>query len=109
MQQGHEESMPEGEQVTPLDQSEIKKRIGAMAGWMQMGNSLHKKFTLKTFPAAVEFVNSIAATAEKANHHPDINIRYNVVEITLSTHSAGGITDKDFALARQIDELVAKV
>jgi 4a-hydroxytetrahydrobiopterin dehydratase len=91
--------------VPPLTQIEIDKKIQAAKGWLQEGNALYKKFTLKTFPAAIEFVNRIARTAEKVGHHPDLDIRYNVVVVTLSTHSAGGITEKDFALAQQIDEI----
>ena len=91
--------------MPPLTHTEIDKKLQAAKGWSQVGNALYKKFTLKTFPAAIEFVNRIARTAEKANHHPDLDIRYNVVEVTLSTHSEGGITEKDFALAQQIDEI----
>ena len=95
--------------MPPLTQTEIDKKRQATKGWLQVGNTLHQKFTLKTFPAAIEFVNRIARTAEKAEHHPDIDIRYNVVGIGLSTHSAGGITEKDFALAQQIDDLASNL
>ena len=95
--------------MPPLTQTEIGKKLQTAKDWLQVGNVLHRKFTLKTFPAAIEFVNRIARTAEKAGHHPDIDIRYNVVEIGLSTHSAGGITEKDFALARQIDEIASNL
>ena len=57
----------------------------------------------RPFPAAVRFVDFVAELAEVADHHPDIDIRYNRVRLTLSTHSAGGVTEKDFALARAID------
>jgi 4a-hydroxytetrahydrobiopterin dehydratase len=95
--------------VPPLTQSEIDKKLQATKGWSQLGNALRRKFTLKTFPAAIEFVNRVARTAEMAGHHPDIDIRYNVVEIVLSTHSAGGITHKDFALADQIDGIASNL
>jgi 4a-hydroxytetrahydrobiopterin dehydratase len=95
--------------VPPLTQTEIDKKLQIAKGWSQVGNALHQRFTLKTFPAAIEFVNRIARTAEKADHHPDIDIRYNVVGITLSTHSARGITEKDFALAQQIDEIASNL
>ena len=61
---------------------------------------------LADFRAAVAFVNALADAAEEANHHPDILVRYNTVDLTLSTHSAGGLTEKDFALAARINELV---
>ena len=95
--------------MSPLSQVEIAKRLQTTKGWAQVENTLHKQFTLKTFAAAIEFVNSIASAAEKAKHHPDIDIRYNVVAITLSTHSAGGVTEKDFALAQQIDALASNL
>jgi 4a-hydroxytetrahydrobiopterin dehydratase len=95
--------------VPPLTQTEIDKKLQTTKGWLQVENALHRKFALKTFPAAIEFVNRIARAAESANHHPDIDIRYNVVEIGLSTHSAGGITAKDFALAQQIDDIASSL
>ena len=61
---------------------------------------------LDTFPAAIAFVNDVAEAAEAADHHPDIDIRYRDVRLELSTHSAGGLTKKDFALARRVDELL---
>ena len=70
------------------------------------GKEIRKKFELKDFVRAMGFVNSVALLAEKANHHPDIDIRWNAVTLTLSTHSAGGLTEKDFVLARKIDALV---
>jgi 4a-hydroxytetrahydrobiopterin dehydratase len=62
-------------------------------------------FEFKDFPNALEFVNAVAKIAEIAQHHPDINIRWNKVTLTLSTHDAGGMTEKDFKLARQFDQL----
>jgi 4a-hydroxytetrahydrobiopterin dehydratase len=76
-----------------------------LAGWSFSGNAIHKKFTFESFMPGIGFVNRIAAAAEKAQHHPDITINYNVVSISLSTHSEGGVTPKDFALAGQIDAL----
>ena len=95
--------------MPPLTQTEIDKKRQATKGWLQVGNTLHRKFTLKTFLAAIEFLNRIARTAEKAGHHPDLDIRYNVVGIGLSTHRAGGITEKDFALAQQIDDIASNL
>ena len=95
--------------MPPLTQTEIDKNLQTTKGWIQVGNALHRKFTLKTFSAAIEFLNRVARTAEKAGHHPDLDIRFNVVEIGLSTHSAGGITEKDFALAQQIDDIASNL
>ena len=86
-------------------EAEIRTALSKLAGWSHAGNAIHKKFTFESFMPGIEFVNRIAAAAEKAQHHPDITINYNVVSISLSTHSAGGVTPKDFALAGQIDAL----
>jgi 4a-hydroxytetrahydrobiopterin dehydratase len=66
-----------------------------------------KKYTFKSFMPAIGFVNKIADAAEKAGHHPDITINYSLVTISLSTHSEGGVTDKDFQLAQEIDQIAA--
>ncbi len=93
--------------MAALSKAEIQERLKGMPGWSQAGKALQKKFTLKSFMAGIGFVNRIAEAAEKAGHHPDITINYNVVGISLSTHSEGGVTDKDFDLARQIDALTS--
>lgn len=74
-------------------------------GWEHAGDEIRKQFDCGTFPAAVAFVNLLADAAEAANHHPDIDIRYNQVLVTLSTHSEGGVTGKDLDLARKAEEL----
>jgi 4a-hydroxytetrahydrobiopterin dehydratase len=77
-----------------------------MAGWVQDGDALVRQFEHKDFAAAMAFVNKVADLAEEANHHPDILIHgCNKVRLTLSTHSKGGVTDKDHALADRVDQL----
>lgn len=71
--------------------------------WTRQGNELVTSVKLRDFAAALDFVNAVGAAAEAANHHPDIDIRYRTVTLTLVTHDAGGITRHDLALARQID------
>ena len=88
-----------------LNDSEIQIALGKLAGWSFSGNAIHKKFKFESFMPGIAFVNRIAEAAEKVQHHPDITINYNVVSISLSTHSEGGVTAKDFALAAQIDAL----
>ena len=74
--------------------------------WQEENNILYKKFTFKDFVAAFSFMTSVAILAEKANHHPTFKNTYNVVEIWLTTHDAGNtITEKDTALAKQIDKI----
>jgi 4a-hydroxytetrahydrobiopterin dehydratase len=89
--------------VAALSKTEINEKLKGMADWSHVGKALHKKYSFKSFMAAIEFVNKIAEAAEKAGHHPDITINYSVVSMALSTHSEGGVTQKDFDLAQQID------
>ena len=77
-----------------------------MTGWIKLGDKIKKKFEFKDFVQAMGFINSIALLAERANHHPDIDIRWNKVQLVLSTHSEGGITQKDIALAKEIQSLL---
>jgi 4a-hydroxytetrahydrobiopterin dehydratase len=79
---------------------------GSMSSWSQRPDALERDFELDDFAAAMAFVNKVADAAEEADHHPDIFVHgWNKVRLTLSTHSEGGLTDKDHALARRIDEL----
>jgi 4a-hydroxytetrahydrobiopterin dehydratase len=88
-----------------LSESEIRKGLASLKGWQLGDKEIAKQFELKDFVRAMGFVNSVALLAEKADHHPDIDIRWNKVKLVLSTHSAGGLTEKDFNLAKQIDDL----
>jgi 4a-hydroxytetrahydrobiopterin dehydratase len=90
-----------------LAKDEVKARLKGMDGWKLDGGEIEKKYKFKDFKDAMLFVNVVARAAEAMNHHPEIEIHYNVVEIGLSTHSEGGITEKDFALAAQIDNAAA--
>jgi 4a-hydroxytetrahydrobiopterin dehydratase len=74
-------------------------------GWTRQGDELVTSVKLHDFAGALAFVNAVGAAAEAANHHPDIDIRWNTVNLVLSTHSAGGITVLDLALAAAIDRL----
>lgn len=91
--------------TTPLSDIEIQRELGTLTGWSRRGNALTKQFTFPDFPAGIEWVRRVAEAAELRDHHPDIDIRYTKVTIVLSTHSAGGITHKDFELARAIESL----
>lgn len=91
--------------MAALSKPEIHEKLKKLIDWTHAGKALHRKYMFKSFPAAIGFVNEIAEAAEKAGHHPDITINYSAVSISLSTHSEGGVTDKDFELARQIDQL----
>lgn len=88
-----------------LSSNEIDQRVKEIRGWQHSGNAIKKQFVFESFMPAVRFVNRVAEAAERADHHPDITINYRKVTMVLSTHSAGGLTEKDFSLARQIDEV----
>jgi 4a-hydroxytetrahydrobiopterin dehydratase len=91
---------------SPLDSQQIEAQLGRLPDWTLNGVTLHRTFGFENFIEAMGFVNRVAELAESHQHHPDIMIRYGKVTLTLSTHDAGGITDKDFALARATDEIV---
>ncbi|MGA9779342.1 MAG: 4a-hydroxytetrahydrobiopterin dehydratase [Limisphaerales bacterium] len=88
-----------------LNATNIKSALAAVPEWIQKDATISRTFQFKDFPAAVQFVNAVAELAEAAWHHPDIDIRWNKVTLTLTTHDAGGLTEKDFALAKKIDGL----
>jgi 4a-hydroxytetrahydrobiopterin dehydratase len=88
-----------------LDETEIREHLTAVPHWERRGSTITRTVERKDFVAAMGFVMSVAVLAERADHHPDIDIRWNKVTLTLTTHSAGGLTGKDFALARSIDAL----
>ena len=86
-----------------LPDARITELLATLPGWERRGDEIVKTFELPSFPAAIAFVTRIADRAEAADHHPDLDIRYRKVVVALSTHDAGGITDKDFALAEEIE------
>lgn len=88
-----------------LTQAQIDQALASLSGWSQQGNAIVRTFTLRSFPAALAFACAVGHLAERADHHPDILIQYKRVTLTLSTHSAGGLTAKDFALASEIDAI----
>ena len=89
-----------------LSDIEIKERLSRLNSWAQSGKSIEKEFKLKDFSDALALTIKVGIVAEKQDHHPDILIHsWNKVKITLSTHSAGGITEKDFKLATVIDTI----
>lgn len=86
-----------------LSDSEILKGLGELHGWRFSRGALRCEFQFESFKKALQFVNTVGAMAESANHHPDIDIRYCVVKLSLSTHDVSGVSEKDFSLARSID------
>jgi 4a-hydroxytetrahydrobiopterin dehydratase len=90
---------------TLLTEEQIQSKLKELKSWTRTGNEIRKLLELEDFVHAMGIVNSVALLAEKQNHHPDIDIRWNKVTLALSTHSAGGLTESDFKLAKAIDEL----
>ncbi len=90
-----------------LSQEQIDAGLGDLAEWSQLNESLTRTYQFEDFAASMAFVNRVAEVAEEVDHHPDILIRWNKVSLTLSTHDAGGITEKDFDLATRCDNLAA--
>ena len=88
-----------------LDDDSVRARLDDLPGWELGSGEIVREYRLADFPAAVAFVVRVAFQAEAANHHPDLDLRYNRVRVALSTHSEGGITDKDLELAAAIQEL----
>lgn len=90
-----------------LSQTEVDERMKHLTGWTLQGDEIRKQYTFKGFPEAIAFVNRLAPEAESTDHHPDILINYKRVTLIYSTHSEGGLTDKDFAGAATADRLAA--
>jgi 4a-hydroxytetrahydrobiopterin dehydratase len=97
-----------GEKYMPqlLVSEGVRTLLGESPGWKLIGDRIERIVEFKGFSPAIQFVNRVAALAEELNHHPDIDIRWNKVRLVLSTHSAGGLTEKDFTLARKINQLI---
>jgi 4a-hydroxytetrahydrobiopterin dehydratase len=91
--------------MAKLSDREVAERLARVNGWTREGDTIHKQYTFAGFPEAVAFVNRLAPEAEAADHHPDILISYKRVTLTYSTHSEGGLTEKDFAGAAAADRL----
>src|ERR1035438_10374415 len=91
-----------------LTTKEISRHLKAVPDWSKRAQTIRRTFKFEGFLSSVAFVNRIAKKAQKLNHHPDIDIRFNKVTLKLTTHDEGGITEKDFSLAGQCDEAFAK-
>ncbi len=89
--------------MAKLSHADAEQRFKSLSGWTLDGDAIRKQYTFEDFPAAIAFVNRLAPEAQAADHHPDILINYKRVTLTYSTHSEGGLTDKDFAGAAAAD------
>lgn len=92
--------------MSVLNQNEINEQLSKVEGWKFENNRIGKEFELKDFQSSLDFVNKVGAQAESMNHHPDILMHsWNKVKISVNTHSEGGVTEKDFKLARKIEAI----
>ena len=94
--------MPKAPLLTP---DEVATRVKDLRGWTLEGDKITKLFTFKDFAGAVAFLDRITPVADGQNHHPDVSIHWNELTLTLWTHASGGLTERDFGLARAVDEL----
>ena len=91
--------------MSKLSPAQIKAALPAVPHWRRKASVISRTFEFNDFVVAMKFVNGVARAAEKACHHPDVDIRWNKVTLALTTHDAGGLTEKDFALAAKFDQL----
>jgi 4a-hydroxytetrahydrobiopterin dehydratase len=89
--------------VAVLSDDEVRTGLERLPGWSRAGDEIEKRFELPSFPDAIAFVTRVGFLAERADHHPDLDVRWRTVRVALSTHSEGGITEKDLSLAAEID------
>lgn len=88
-----------------LEEAEVERALKGRPEWSLIGESIHRTYAFADFRAAMRFVNAVAESAERVQHHPDILVRYSKVTLTLSTHDANGITAKDFDFAGEADRI----
>jgi 4a-hydroxytetrahydrobiopterin dehydratase len=89
-----------------LEEEEIEQRLDELGDWERDDNEIVKVFEFDDFNTSIKFVNDVAALAERYDHHPDIDIRWNKVKLALSTHSEGGLTARDFDVAGEIEQSI---
>jgi 4a-hydroxytetrahydrobiopterin dehydratase len=94
--------------MATLNSREVIRRLRAIPGWTARSRAIRRRFEFRGFAQAVDFVNRVAGQAERKDHHPDIDIRWNKVTLTLSTHSEGGLTAKDFSMARECNAIYSR-
>lgn len=95
----------EAPQLNRLSQTDVVEQLQQLPGWTTDGQRIDCTYEFENFVEAIAFVDRLVAPAEAAGHHPDIAVAYNRVTVSLTTHDAGGLTEQDFALARQIAQL----
>jgi 4a-hydroxytetrahydrobiopterin dehydratase len=106
MRLAHQRCVPCEGGVPPLSESRAKELLGELDGWLLDGQRIRRHLRFRDFPAALRFVNEVAALAESEGHHPDLFVHdWNCVDVSLWTHAIGGLSENDFILASKIDLL----
>jgi 4a-hydroxytetrahydrobiopterin dehydratase len=90
--------------MTLLSEDQVRERLARLPGWERSGGEIRKVYPFASFAEGMAFANRVAALADSLDHHPDMLIQYRQVTLTLTSHDAGGLTERDFRLARRIDE-----
>jgi 4a-hydroxytetrahydrobiopterin dehydratase len=99
--------LPHVEDMDLLDDQSIESRVAELAGWKREGDAIVKTFELGDFVGSVEFVRKLVGPAEEMGHHPDLSISWDKVEVSITSHAAGGLTEGDFELAKRIDAIAS--
>ncbi len=94
--------------MSAMTAKQVSIHLKTVPNWSKRAQTIRRTFTFEGFLESIDFVNRVAKEAQKSNHHPDIDIRFNKVTLKLTTHDEGGLTEKDFSLARQCDEVFSK-
>jgi 4a-hydroxytetrahydrobiopterin dehydratase len=94
-------------EMAVMSELQIERNMPKVRGWKRVGTTIRKRVVKKDFIKAMAYVQSVAFVSEHADHHPDIDIRWNTVTLVLTTHSEGGLTEKDFSLAVRINSLTS--
>ena len=88
-----------------LSAEELVEKLSEVNSWERRGEKIYKRFNFENFAESLDFINKVGAIAEKQDHHPDITFGWGYAEFEITTHDAGGLTQKDFDLAREIEKL----
>jgi 4a-hydroxytetrahydrobiopterin dehydratase len=91
-----------------LSPAAVQEKLKELQGWSLTGKEIVREFSFADFVEALRFVNAVGERAEAAGHHPDIDIRYNKVKLALTSHDSGGLTERDFNLAKAVDSISTK-
>ena len=88
-----------------LSEAEVRDRLGALPGWTFAANAIERRYATEGWPATLMLVNAIGFLCEAADHHPDLHVSWGGVTVRFNTHTAGGVSEKDFEIARKVDEV----